>query len=690
MQIKRLPLLLVFMIFLFLIPNQNSTSSSSYTEITVPNDFDFEPIGEARIFGTVPFDVNQTYAQTLASNLFQLTGLVSEDEDGIRIENGSETFEMYTACGSIWYADESKLWNVTYSPDLPTLTESKDLTDKFITSNSYFAPTQLSYFGSTNASGYNVVTHEMQEKILNINVNYGFMLDGLRLGGPGATSSVSLGDKGEIIGVNWIKRETTPLHYEPLYSVQDILTLHGITNYVSYEHELVYFHDEVGVNQEYIYPVYEIELEQLIDDQEFSAVMCLPATSFNPVVKITSPSDGKTVSYGDMLDFNCSVTFGTSPYSYTWESDIDGILSNSATFQKNDLSSAIKGNDSVAHAITLNITDSHGLTTENIITIEITPSSSAFIGIEYIVIIGFLGITFYLFISKSKDRKHKSFVTILSLVSLITMSTLTQLSTVTASVNTVIYEIPSDAIAVDDDNHGIFEIGAEYVGKYSYQSDLPNADNVAKRFCKKLGKSSVWNKEFIYGNALAWEEDFKRAAANNGGMDDYFIDAVDIAYYRGHGHPGGFTFEAHKDDQGLVDHEAEWGNGDLEWLMLDTCSVLQFDSDWGNNVFERWGPRLRGLHMICGFSTFGTDSASRGAKFAKQAMKSHTVKYSWFKACKQTTSRKRWAAILYASNSDDPWHPQQDDPHNDHLHGYGYVCSDPYPAKWWVWISSQC
>ena len=205
MQIKRLPALMAIMLFLFLIPNENSLSSSSYVDTPGLIDLNFEPIGDAQIFGTIPVDLNQTYAQTLAYDLFRLTGTISEFEDIIRIENGSETFEMYTECGSIWYADESKLWNVSYSPDLLDLPESKIQTDKWITSNPYFAPTQLSYFGSTNASAYNIVTHEMSEKLMNINVNYGFELGGLRLGGPGATSSISLGDKGEIIGFNLLK-----------------------------------------------------------------------------------------------------------------------------------------------------------------------------------------------------------------------------------------------------------------------------------------------------------------------------------------------------------------------------------------------------------------------------------------------------------------------------------------------------
>ncbi|MHA1504801.1 MAG: hypothetical protein ACTSPT_06380, partial [Candidatus Heimdallarchaeota archaeon] len=240
MKIKHLPVILSFLFVLFLIPNQ-SNIVVSFDETVVVSDFNFEAVGEAQIFQTVPVDLNLTYVQFVASEFMTIGGTTSQTEDLIILSDGSKTFEMYTACGSIWYADESKLWNVSNGDDLPEFASIKDIAGAFIAKSSYCITPQLTYYGSTNATAFDPVTEETQEKILNLNVNYGYELNGIKLGGPGATSSVSIGDGGEIIGFNWIYREVIPLHYELVISFEDALELHGLTYDESIEYELVYY-----------------------------------------------------------------------------------------------------------------------------------------------------------------------------------------------------------------------------------------------------------------------------------------------------------------------------------------------------------------------------------------------------------------------------------------------------------------
>jgi hypothetical protein len=106
---------------------------------------------------------------------------------------------------------------------------------------------------------------------------------------------------------------------------------------------------------------------------------------------------------------------------------------------------------------------------------------------------------------------------------------------------------------------------------------------------------------FDWRGMNAWEEDFKKASA--GGTDSTFVDNVDAQWYTGHGWSGGFTFKntAH-DDGSIVPADADWGNGDLEWLQLESCQVLR-DTSGTSDFFSRWGGAINGLHMLNGFDT---------------------------------------------------------------------------------------
>jgi Family of unknown function (DUF6345) len=101
----------------------------------------------------------------------------------------------------------------------------------------------------------------------------------------------------------------------------------------------------------------------------------------------------------------------------------------------------------------------------------------------------------------------------------------------------------------------------------------------------------------------AWERDF-RDTATKGGDDANYVDNVDLAWYTGHGNPGGFTFDnsAH-DDGSIVPTDARWGDRDLEWLQLESCNVLQFTDGSGTPIWSRWSQTFDGLHMLNGFQT---------------------------------------------------------------------------------------
>jgi Family of unknown function (DUF6345) len=105
---------------------------------------------------------------------------------------------------------------------------------------------------------------------------------------------------------------------------------------------------------------------------------------------------------------------------------------------------------------------------------------------------------------------------------------------------------------------------------------------------------------FDWRGANAWERDFKDTS--KGGWDHLYVDNVDAQWYTGHGWSGGFTFKSAIDDTSIVPADARWGNGDLEWMQLESCQVLR-DTNGFHDYFGRWGGAVDGLHMLNGFHT---------------------------------------------------------------------------------------
>lgn len=139
--------------------------------------------------------------------------------------------------------------------------------------------------------------------------------------------------------------------------------------------------------------------------------------------------------------------------------------------------------------------------------------------------------------------------------------------------------------------------------------------------------------QFDWRGNNAWERDFKDPSRPFG-IDSFYVDDVDIAWYSGHGSPAGFTFNTNQTDKNLTPADARWGNRDLEWLQLQSCNVLQ-DTTGTHDYFGRWGPTFAGLHMLNGFHTVaGCVAAGLGGPFASRLFAGPggpalTVRQSW-------------------------------------------------------------
>lgn len=156
--------------------------------------------------------------------------------------------------------------------------------------------------------------------------------------------------------------------------------------------------------------------------------------------------------------------------------------------------------------------------------------------------------------------------------------------------------------------------GAEY-GVERAVSDLGGQEQSG--YINRMSQEVI--RRFNWTGASSWERDFKDTETWATGLDHLYVDAVDQAFYVGHGSGAGITFESSNDD-GILhynDVPGAWGDGDLEWMVLLSCQVLKAQHD-GKWWWQRWGPAFDGLHLLLGYQTnarANTDTAKRFAEY---------------------------------------------------------------------------
>lgn len=145
---------------------------------------------------------------------------------------------------------------------------------------------------------------------------------------------------------------------------------------------------------------------------------------------------------------------------------------------------------------------------------------------------------------------------------------------------------------------------------------------------------------FDWRGRNAWEIDFKERAF--GGWDHRYVDNVDATWYTGHGWPGGFTFKSNVTDDRIVPGDARWGNGDLEWLQLESCQVLR-DTTGTHDYFTRWDEVFRGLHIMNGFHTNAyCVNGGTGRSFAEYLF---PKKFLWWTIRPAQRVQRAWALM---------------------------------------------
>jgi len=254
--------------------------------------------------------------------------------------------------------------------------------------------------------------------------------------------------------------------------------------------------------------------------------------------------------------------------------------------------------------------------------------------------------------------------------------------------------IISAGAMADDSNER--EVGGWSLDKYhGYENDLCAANANVDQFYNKMGQYG-WTKMVRWKDDDAWESDFEDH--ERGGRDKWEADSVDLVYFCGHGNPWGIAFGTNHDgvpggsNYFAENVEIKWGDVDMEWIILDSCQVLQYKANnqycwqrWDNPSTYPYGSALTihaGLHGIIGwhsvavvYNCWNYGFESRGGLFADRINDHYNVWGSWNRATKQA---KPWwdgttykAAIFYGKiysgdteilrySNEDFWNPWKD------------------------------
>lgn len=684
--------MLLLIILFILVASAADTAESPERTLTYSSSKFVLSQTEMPIYEIVTPDVSLSYAEDLAYSMFGIRDPAAAEVEGVYVINsGNKSFEVDSRDGSIWYADYEKLWNISIPIDRTTPVQCRTGADTWLSEHELFPSNAIfKNIGNTTATVYDTDTGESESQILQYHVNYEFTVGEYPITGETAQISVMMGEGGGIVGFDWLSRDIEPDVYATasLITYESILDVYEIpvSNVIS--HRLVY--DLTEPDDTLLVPVYELNWFETDDEgNEIFFNLKIDATEFNPLVSIITPAHSLTTKSGESITFDCQVSLGTPPYTYEWRSDFDGVLSTSKSFSISTLSQQTKKDVNVPHAISVSVWDAENRwdSAAIAVTIEKPP---VLINIGLIAIA--LGAVVVLSISLVIVKKRGMFI-LLFLIFLFSAFAFLPITSARSGASRNQELTPNAPTGAYDD--GLKEVGVEWIGLSHQDKPLYNNEVNTEGFYNWMGNIGGYSREFNWHEYSAWEEDFKDASF--GGTDVEWADAVDFAYIHTHGGPNSLSFTSWHDQNGLKFAEMRLGDGDLDTLAIDACKPLAWENKEGDNVFERWGPALQGIHQVCSFQTSSVNSAETGPRFGLymtglSILNSATIVNAWFRSCLETEPSDHVAAVFYATKSTNPYQPQWDDPIHDHAYGFGYVCSDPKPGEYknFVYITSSC
>lgn len=207
-------------------------------------------------------------------------------------------------------------------------------------------------------------------------------------------------------------------------------------------------------------------------------------------------------------------------------------------------------------------------------------------------------------------------------------------------------------------------VSAERVGGYVYnQGEARFIDN-------------VWNfiKWFAY-EQYYWTEAYEFTSYNN-----WYIDAMDVAYYSGHGNYWYIGMGPGSSSPQYVSTPTAgaWGDNQLEFIIFQSCQVLPSIPDVAN-WWSNWagsGRPFQGLHQAIGYRTNSYSGNGISNNFGWRVKVGQAMWQAWFAAVND--ERAWWKGANYPGYASVMLYPGLD---NDTRYYYG---ADPPANHTWL------
>ncbi|MBN1392579.1 MAG: hypothetical protein JW947_07230, partial [Sedimentisphaerales bacterium] len=322
------------------------------------------------------------------------------------IENSRELI-INQHTGSVMYVDKDSVYIYpNYAPSLPPEPTAISLANSWLTANG-ISTMDVVMDGTADIS-YAVISesshHYVSKTPFQRRVNYRRIMNveesQYPVVGPGGKITVMMDDSYDIRMFVKICREA--FSAEPVsllasnMAVQQFHNLSvkalikesrlpvGCTKVEIDNVSIGYYEDDFVTQQDVITPVYILDLTCLDNESSQTAQVYMSAMTEPLNITIDDPCTPISINLNDDVNFACTAQGGTSPYSYRWSSDVDGLLSTEASFTASTLSARHLVDSCVCeklpHSISVTVTDSYGLTATEFVDVTVWTPCSDFNG----------------------------------------------------------------------------------------------------------------------------------------------------------------------------------------------------------------------------------------------------------------------------------------------------------------------